>query len=55
MKTCLVLEGGALRGLYTCGVLDYFLDNNIDVDLYLTFDENGYQIFEVNLTIKGED
>lgn len=32
MKTCLVLEGGALRGLYTCGVLDYFLDNNIDVD-----------------------
>lgn len=33
-------------------ICDY---NNIDVDLYLTFDENGYQIFEVNLTIKGED
>ena len=32
MKTCLVLEGGALRGIYTCGVLDYFLDNNIKVD-----------------------
>lgn len=25
----LVLEGGGMRGLYTCGVLDYFMDNNI--------------------------
>lgn len=32
MKTCLVLEGGALRGLYTAGVLDYMYDNGIDVD-----------------------
>lgn len=32
MKTCLVLEGGALRGIYTMGVLDTFLDENIEVD-----------------------
>lgn len=25
----LVLEGGALRGLYTCGVLDFFMEKNI--------------------------
>lgn len=32
MKTCLVLEGGALRGLYTAGVLDFFYDKKLDVD-----------------------
>lgn len=32
MKIGLVLEGGALRGLYTAGVLDCFLKNNIQVD-----------------------
>lgn len=30
MQTALVLEGGAMRGLYTSGVLDVFMDNNID-------------------------
>lgn len=25
----LVLEGGGMRGVFTCGVLDYFMDNNI--------------------------
>ena len=25
----LVLEGGGMRGIYTCGVLEYFLDNDI--------------------------
>ena len=29
MKTCLVLEGGAKRGIYTAGVLDVLLENNI--------------------------
>ena len=28
-KTALVLEGGGLRGVFTCGVLDYFMDNGI--------------------------
>ena len=31
-KVCLVLEGGALRGLYTAGVLDALYENKIDVD-----------------------
>ena len=32
MKVGLVLEGGALRGLYTAGVLDTLMDNNINID-----------------------
>ncbi len=32
MKIGLVLEGGAMRGMFTTGVLDTFLDNNIIVD-----------------------
>lgn len=26
----LVLEGGGMRGVFTCGVIDYFLDNDIE-------------------------
>ena len=32
MSVGLVLEGGGLRGLYTVGVLDIFMDNDIRVD-----------------------
>ena len=32
MKTGLVLEGGAMRGMYTAGVLDSFLDHDVQVD-----------------------
>ena len=32
MKTGLVLEGGAMRGMYTAGVLDVFLENGISFD-----------------------
>ena len=32
MKTCLVLEGGALRGIYTAGVLDELIKTDIKVD-----------------------
>ena len=32
MKTGMVLEGGGMRGLYTTGVLDVFLENQIWVD-----------------------
>lgn len=28
-KTALVLEGGGMRGVFTCGVLDYFMDHDI--------------------------
>jgi len=31
-KIGLVLEGGAMRGMYTAGVLDVFMDNNIHFD-----------------------
>lgn len=32
MKRGLVLEGGSLRGLFTAGILDVMMDNNIPVD-----------------------
>ena len=32
MRVGLVLEGGALRGMYTAGVLDIFMENNIEID-----------------------
>jgi len=32
MKTGLVLEGGGVRGIYTAGVLDAFMDNGITFD-----------------------
>ncbi len=31
-KTGLVLEGGGMRGIYTAGVLDVFLEHHICVD-----------------------
>jgi len=31
-KIALVLEGGGLRGVFTAGVIDCFIDNNIDFD-----------------------
>ena len=31
-KIGLVLEGGALRGIFTAGVIDYFLENNVKFD-----------------------
>ena len=32
MKTGLLLEGGAMRGLYTAGVLDTLMENSISID-----------------------
>ena len=31
-KIGMVLEGGSMRGMFTAGVLDVMLDNNIEVD-----------------------
>lgn len=31
-KTGLIMEGGAMRGMFTCGVTDVFLENNITFD-----------------------
>ena len=35
MKRGMVLEGGAMRGLYTAGVLDVLMKNDIQVDGYI--------------------
>ena len=32
-KTALILEGGAMRGLYSAGVLDILMQNNINADV----------------------
>ena len=32
VKTGLILEGGAMRGMFTCGVLDVLMENNITFD-----------------------
>ena len=32
MKTALIMEGGAMRGLFTCGVMDVLLENGITFD-----------------------
>ena len=32
VKTGLIMEGGAMRGLFTCGVIDVFLENSITFD-----------------------
>ncbi|MDO4467103.1 MAG: patatin family protein [Bacillota bacterium] len=32
MKTGLVLEGGAMRGMFTCGIMDIMMENGITVD-----------------------
>lgn len=32
-KIGLILEGGGMRGIYTAGVLDFFIEKNIEVDL----------------------
>ena len=32
MKIGMVLEGGAMRGMYTAGVLDVFLDKDVKVE-----------------------
>ena len=32
MKKGLVLEGGAMRGLFTCGILDLFMEQGMEFD-----------------------
>lgn len=47
MKTGLVLEGGALRGMYTAGVLDVWMDEGIQVDAL--FGVSAGALFGANL------
>ena len=46
-KTGLVLEGGAMRGMFTAGVLDTFLDNKIKFDCVVGVSAGA--LFGVNL------
>ena len=32
MKTGLIMEGGAMRGMFTCGVLDVLMENGVRFD-----------------------
>ena len=32
MKTGLVMEGGAMRGMFTAGVIDVFMENDVRFD-----------------------
>ena len=50
MKSCLVLEGGAMRGIYTAGVLDVLLENNIEVDAVIGVSAGA--LFGVNYVSK---
>lgn len=49
-RIMLVLEGGALRGLYTAGVLDVFMKNDIKVDAILAVSAGA--LFGINYKSK---
>ena len=49
-KIALVLEGGAMRGLYTAGVLDVFMENDIKVDTI--FGVSAGALFGINYKSK---
>ena len=49
-KVALVLEGGALRGLYTAGVLDVFMENEIKIDTI--FGVSAGALFGINYKSK---
>ena len=47
-KVGLILEGGGMRGIYTAGVLDFFIDKNIEVDFaYLPMWSNNDDLSKV--------
>lgn len=50
MKIGLVLEGGAMRGLYTAGILDCFIDDNVEFNTVIGVSAGS--VFGVNLLSK---
>lgn len=50
MKTCLVLEGGAMRGMFTAGVLDILIENDIEFDSVIGVSAGA--LFGLNLITK---
>lgn len=49
-KVALVLEGGAMRGLYTAGILDVFIENDINADTI--FGVSAGALFGINYKSK---
>ena len=49
-KTCLALEGGAMRGIYTSAIIDTFLDENIKIDTLIGVSAGA--LFGVNYVSK---
>ena len=49
-RCALVLEGGAMRGMYTAGVLDCFMDHDISFDAVIGVSAGA--LFGVNLLSK---
>ena len=43
-KTGLVLEGGGMRGIYTAGVLDVFLDEGLEFDGVIGVSGSGGEV-----------
>lgn len=41
-KTGIILEGGAMRSIFTAGILDFFLDKNIDIPNVLAVSAGAY-------------
>ena len=52
-KVCLVLEGGALRGIYSAGVIDVFMKKNICVDAIIGTSAGA--LFGVNYVSKQKE
>lgn len=52
-KICLVLEGGAMRGIYTAGVIDVLLKENIEVDAIIGTSAGA--LFGVNYVSKQNE
>ena len=50
MKIGLLLEGGGMRGLYTAGVLDYFMEKNFEFDSIMGVSAGA--LFGMNLKSK---
>ena len=48
-KTALILEGGAKRGLYSAGVLDVFMQNNINAEVII----DSYCEYIISKQVKG--
>lgn len=41
-KTGIILEGGAMRSIFTAGILDYYLDKKIEIDNVLAVSAGAY-------------